>query len=82
MLTPMLNWSNEIRLKARAITVCWGLLIFAALIATSLNVWRENVAFSDIDQTVTCDYQLARNCTLLHVQTSEFAAWSSDFYDG
>ena len=63
MLTPILNWSVEIREHARAIAVYWGLLMFSALVPTLYKVWQGVVPLFDYDQLVTCAVDVATNCT-------------------
>ncbi|KAL8826269.1 MAG: hypothetical protein Q9191_003908 [Dirinaria sp. TL-2023a] len=63
MLTPILNWSIEIREHARAVAVYWGLLMFAALVPTLYKVFRGIVPFLDYDQMVTCAVNASAGCT-------------------
>ena len=80
MLTPILNWSTQIREHARAIAVCWGLLMFTALVPTLQRIWKGVVPFIDWDQLVTCDVDTTKNCTLDFVSPDSNAI-SSTFYD-
>jgi len=78
MLTPILNWSVEIRVHARAIAVCWGLLMFTALIPTLVKVWKGVTPLVDYDQLVTCDVDLTKNCTPDSIDYNSFL--SSTFF--
>ena len=81
MLTPILNWSTQIRKHARAIAVCWGLLIFAAFVPTFLNVWKGVQSLFNYGPLFTCEIDVARNCSYQYVRDSPNAYFSSDFYD-
>lgn len=80
MLTPILNWSVEIREHARAIAVYWGLLLFTALVPTLVKVWRGVYPLIDYDQLITCDVNVTENCTLDFL-LSNSAVTSSTFYN-
>ena len=81
MLTPILNWSTQIRKHARAIAVCWGLLIFTAFVPTFLNVWKGVQPFFSYGQLFTCDIDIANNCSFEYLQENN-SIISSDFYYG
>ena len=77
MLTPILNWSIQIREHARAIAVYWGLLIFAAFVPTFFSVWKGIQPLFSYGQLFTCEIDIAKNCTYEHGQD----IISSDFYN-
>jgi len=82
MLTPILNWSTGIvRGNVRTVTILWGTLMFAAVVATFYNVWGRVQSLIDSDQFVTCAVDATKNCTLDHILESSTAYLSSDFYD-
>lgn len=80
MLTPILNWSVEIREHARAIAVYWGLLMFTAMVPTLVKVWQQISPFTDSDQLFTCDVDVAKDCTLDYLN-SQGLTFSSTFYN-
>jgi hypothetical protein len=80
MLTPILNWSVEIREHTRAIAVYWGLLMFTALVPTLVKVWEEIFPFTDSDQLFTCDVDVTKNCTLDYLDSMLLTS-SSTFYN-
>jgi hypothetical protein len=65
MLTPILNWSTTVRKhQAGAIIVYWGLLMFAALIATLTKLFTGGFEpFSNYTQLATCHIDPAMGCT-------------------
>ena len=80
MLTPILNWSIAIRENARAVTVCWGALMFAAVIPSFWKVLEGITPLVDSDQLVTCAVNATKNCTLDHLlQNNDYISY--DFYD-
>lgn len=80
MLTPILNWSVEIREHARAIAVYWGMLMFTALVPTLVKVWKGVTPLIDYDQLITCGLDVTENCTLDFL-ISDSAGTSLTFYD-
>lgn len=78
MLTPILQWSIEIREHGRAIAVFWGLLILSALVPTFIKSWNGVIPLTDWDQVATCEYNPETNCTEDYVHGRRF---SSTFYN-
>ena len=83
MLTPMLDWSIVIKEQksVRNIAVYWGLLIFTALISTFLKARNGIQPFFFYDQLITCDIDIAKNCSREYVVESSTAFKSLDYYD-
>ena len=82
MLTPLLDWSLEIRENGRAIAVWWGLLMFAALVPTFIKVLNGVMPLLNPDQIATCETDITRHCTRQYVLNDFWMnKLSSDFYD-
>ena len=80
MLAPILDWSIEVKNHARAIAVYWSILIYTALIPTFAKVWSGIVPLFAYGPLFTCDVDSAKNCSLEHVISSEYAIISYDYY--
>lgn len=80
MLAPILHWSIEVREHARAIAVCWGLVMFTALVPTFVQINSDFMPFMDQSQLATCDLDASRDC-FPPSKWFGFGAYSSDFYD-
>ncbi|KAL8829958.1 MAG: hypothetical protein Q9191_001713 [Dirinaria sp. TL-2023a] len=81
MLTPILNWSSTVRKNARIVAVCWGGLMFAALVPSFWKVWKGVEPVIVLDQLVTCVVDVAKNCTSNHFHEGGILPISYDFYD-
>ena len=81
MLTPILNWSVGVREHARAVTFCWGMLVFAAVVPTFRNIWEGVFPVFVMDQLATCSTDDKKNCTLNYVNSTNFTIVSQNFYD-
>lgn len=82
MLTPILDWSIEMRKNARAIAVLWGSLIFAAVIPTFVHTYDGVVPYFNMNQIATCYQDAAQDCTRKHVISGPlFNTVSADFYN-
>ena len=81
MITPILNWSTQIREHARAIAVLWGLLIFTAFVPTFFIVWKGIQFLYSYGQLFTCELDIARNCSYEYLKQETSNGYSSDFYN-
>ncbi|KAL8662462.1 MAG: hypothetical protein Q9202_004705 [Teloschistes flavicans] len=81
MLTPILYWSTEIRKHGRTVAVCWGTLMFAALVPTLLKTSRGVYSVSNYDQYVTCSVDAAKGCTSEDFEGLAEASLLSDYYN-
>ena len=80
MLTPILDWSIEVKKNARAIAVYWGLLIYTALVATFSKAWSGIVPLLAAGQLFTCNTDAAKDCSLEYLMKSSYAVFSYDYY--
>ena len=79
MLAPILHWSAEIRENnVRAVAICWGGLVFSALIPTFIRVWKGVIPLIHQGQLVTCDADAAKDCTFDIAMLTSFLSY--DFY--
>ncbi|KAI4152438.1 MAG: hypothetical protein L6R39_001814 [Caloplaca ligustica] len=76
-----LDLEDEVRKHARAVAVCWGFLMFAALVPTLSRIWHGVFPVFDIDQYQTCSVDLNKSCTYEYINKSENSWVSSDYYD-
>lgn len=82
MLTPILDWSVGVRERARAVTVCWGMLMFAAVVPTFWKIWEGVYPMFVVGQLVTCNTDVTQNCTLDYILSNRFTpAFSLNFYN-
>ena len=81
MLTPILDWSIEVKKNARAIAVYWGLLIYTALVPTFLKAWSGVVPLLAQGPLFTCDIDTSKDCSWEHLMNFSTNALSSyDYY--
>ena len=79
MLTPILNWSENLKTHhAQAVVVWWGVLMFTALIPVAITNWRDIQPSFLLSQIATCQNSSA-NCNLDSLTESDIM--SKTYYD-
>ena len=79
MLTPILNWSQNIkRQDAQSVVVWWGLLMFSALIPVAIKNWQTIFPSLVITQLATCEIGGA-GCNTTSLNETDII--SKDFYN-
>ena len=80
MLPPILSWSEVVRKhEARAVVICWGLLMFLTTSLTLRLIFHWAVPYMIYTQVASCIVNDTRGCNINHT-LSHNSFISSDFY--
>ena len=82
MITPILNWSVTVRERGfRPVVVYWGILMFAAVVATLIRLLHKNndlTPFVVETQLATCVTNESIGCTMLDIYKNNLTtSWDS-----